>query len=295
MPTGACGINCETCRLHRRGVCGSCGGGTSDIGGYKIKIQEKLLGAPCPILACARLNRIDYCLGDCDTFPCENFVSSTYPFGEGFLNMHKRRRGELEEKTIKDTTEVPEAHWQRLRELTVSDLQRRAGASVVDDFLQLTVLEKNVRIDPAGRTVETREEGRWVGCSRLLALVSLVYLINAKGTPLSGEWVSEKDLRCASFFRGIHQLPLDPLLEKFGDDQQAFIEAGKKIGAVEVEDPGDAAIRFWAFPFVPLKMSLWCRDTELPASISVLCDKSIEDYLPADGIWALVRLISEFL
>jgi len=90
MPTGACGINCDTCRLNQRGVCSSCGSGTSEQARLKIKAQGQLLGAPCPILACARLNRIDYCLQDCDQFPCENFSgdgATVYPFSEGYLNM----------------------------------------------------------------------------------------------------------------------------------------------------------------------------------------------------------------
>ena len=62
MVTGACGINCDTCRLYRDDICISRGNGTSEQGRLKREAQLRLLGAPCPLLACAQLNRIEYCL-----------------------------------------------------------------------------------------------------------------------------------------------------------------------------------------------------------------------------------------
>lgn len=85
MPTAACGINCDVCKLHVKGSCSTCGPGTSLEAARKIRIQERLLGQPCPILACARMNQIDHCLRDCNAFPCENFSQGTYPFSQGFL------------------------------------------------------------------------------------------------------------------------------------------------------------------------------------------------------------------
>ena len=44
MATGACGINCDTCRLNLRGTCSTCGSGTSEEGRLKLAAQERLLG-----------------------------------------------------------------------------------------------------------------------------------------------------------------------------------------------------------------------------------------------------------
>lgn len=57
MPTGACGINCDTCRLNLLGICTTCGSGTSAEAQRKMAAQQRLLGAPCPILDCAAINR----------------------------------------------------------------------------------------------------------------------------------------------------------------------------------------------------------------------------------------------
>ena len=80
MPTGACGIACDVCKLKLLQICSSCGPGKSQLAKAKLEAQKRLLGAPCPILACASLKQVDYCLRDCDLFPCENFDVRPLPF-----------------------------------------------------------------------------------------------------------------------------------------------------------------------------------------------------------------------
>ena len=92
MPTGVCGINCDVCKLKLLDLCSTCGPGKSPEAFRKLEAQERILGGACPILRCAGMKRIDYCLRDCDAFPCENFASGPYPFSQGFLDMQERRR-----------------------------------------------------------------------------------------------------------------------------------------------------------------------------------------------------------
>ena len=94
MPTGACGIDCGVCRLHLLGTCSVCGPGGSPEASEKMAAQVRILGAPCPILACAVRSHVAYCVRDCERFPCDAFRAGPYPFSEGFLRMQVRRRGE---------------------------------------------------------------------------------------------------------------------------------------------------------------------------------------------------------
>ena len=80
MPTGSCGINCDVCKLNLLGTCSSCGPGKSPEAEQKLAAQQRLFGSTCGILACARMNQIDYCLRDCRQFPCDNFSNGPYPF-----------------------------------------------------------------------------------------------------------------------------------------------------------------------------------------------------------------------
>lgn len=90
--TGACGINCLTCRLAATGVCSPCGPGTSVHAAKKLAAQLKLMGGFCPILKCASDRLVAFCLRDCDKFPCRHFKDQQYPFSPGYLKMQTRRR-----------------------------------------------------------------------------------------------------------------------------------------------------------------------------------------------------------
>ena len=300
MPTGACGIHCDACRLNQRGVCSSCGSGTSEQAQLKLEAQERLLGAPCPLLACARLNRIDYCLGDCDQFPCENFSSngiSGYPFSSGYLNMQKRRRKLLENSDQPGTQlPIPEQHWQEINHRGLEDIVRCSGAALADDgTLTLEMLTRSLRIDTTRQQVEIERQGHWQPAPPLPAFVAVVYLAKCQSVPLSGQWVIEKDLSCREFFRGPHQLRTEAVLERFGNDAVAFMAAAKNYGGVEIDESGDAAVRLWVLPSIPVKLILWCGDDELEPALTVLYDKSIDLLLPGDGIWALVQMVCEAL
>lgn len=90
--TGACGINCLTCRLSVTGVCSPCGAGASLQASKKLGAQLHTFGGFCPILKCASDRKLGFCTRDCDLFPCEHFTGGPYPFSKEYLDMQVRRR-----------------------------------------------------------------------------------------------------------------------------------------------------------------------------------------------------------
>ena len=87
----------------------------------------------------------------------------------------------------------------------------------------------------------------------------------------------------------------DTVLTRFGSDAAGFLEVAKAYGGVETGDVGDAAVRLWVFPTIPIKLILWCGDDELEPALTVMFDQSIDALLPGDGIWALVQMVCETL
>jgi hypothetical protein len=294
MSTGACGINCSICRLYLQGECSSCGPAMSETAQMKIKAQEQLLGAPCPFLACARLNRMNHCLGDCDSFPCENFEQGPYPYSTGFLSMQRRRRKEMQEKrSKKEETKPSREHWDLLCSRQPKEVARAASVKWEGDKVAFKILNKHIEISPSRRQMDFVDKDIREEASGPVSLLAITYLFYAEGAPLSGQWVTEKDLSCALFFQGIHELQLDPLLEHFGTVPDLFLQTAEKIGGSKTNDGGDASVLFWVLPMVPVKLIFWQQDEELPASITVLFDRSIEKFLPADGILAMVSLLQQ--
>ena len=127
MPTGACGVNCDVCYLNRIDVCSSCGPGISHEAAAKIEAQKRLFGHPCPVLACAQMNGVAYCLKDCLNFPCENFKTGPYPYSDGFLQMQERRRKQKPPaKTPSgENLEVPPLFWDDLRNINLNDFMQQ--------------------------------------------------------------------------------------------------------------------------------------------------------------------------
>jgi hypothetical protein len=164
-----------------------------------------------------------------------------------------------------------------------------------DGSFQLEMLNRPLRIDVARRQVEIERQSQWQPAPDLPAFVTVVYLAKCSSVPLSGQWVSEKGLSCREFFRGPHQLRIEPVLNRFGHDAESFLAAAEKYGGVAIDESGDGAVRLWVLPSIPLKLILWCGDEELEPALTVMFDQSIDALLPGDGIWALVQMVCETL
>ncbi len=91
MEIGACGIACGICRF--RGMCavGGCVAGTDKDAAKKLETQKSKLGFNCPVLECAFESKVDYCLKDCDRFPCEVHYRG-FPYSKAFLSWCQKQK-----------------------------------------------------------------------------------------------------------------------------------------------------------------------------------------------------------
>jgi len=298
MPTAACGINCDVCRLHLKGICSTCGPGTSPEAARKIRLQEQLLGQPCPILACARMNQIAHCLSDCDAFPCENFTRGPYPFSQGFLQMQDRRRQDLQksEPASSPAIQAPSEFWEDLQRKNLPELCDIALARQEDpETLTLDFLHTEIRVHPFERKCFLKQDGQWRMIDHsLLELLILVYLLQVKPGWLFNETIAVQDLKDAQFFQGPHELKTRLLMERFGHDFEGFRLAAEKLGGIRLT-MADISYKLRPFPKIPLYFLIWKGDEEFAPRISVLFDRSIDLHLSADAIWGLVNLVCELL
>jgi hypothetical protein len=262
----------------------------------KMAVQVRVLGAPCPILECAANRAIEYCLRDCDEFPCERF--GAYPFSEGFLMMQERRRNQAEQKLdpAKSKIQVPPHYWEDLekKDLEVLCQNTLAQAFSAEDIV-VPVLGREILVDRRNHSLRHKNQGEWEPVNHsLLELLVLVYLLNAGPQLLSRELVTAKELKTAHFFQGPHELNVSGVLDRFGRDLKGFRKAAESLGG-EAQSLADAAFKIPALPKVPLYYLVWEGDDEFEPRISVLFDRSIESHLSADAIWGLVALASEAL
>jgi hypothetical protein len=87
---------------------------------------------------------------------------------------------------------------------------------------------------------------------------------------------------------------VEELIHIFGDDPEAFLKTGKRMGGSEILF-GDKGFALQVFPKVFLAYILWKGDAEFPPKISVLFDSTIEFHLPLDILWCMVAETSRRL
>ena len=300
MPTGACGINCDVCRLRILGICGTCGPAQSREAMEKMAVQEDLLGAACPILACALKKGVQHCMKDCDDFPCSRLKDGPYPFSRGYLDMQERRWNQKRETqkgwVRRGKVTVPSEYWQAL---VRRDMREVSSLALVSEMPPkgwiIPFLNENILVDRQTRCIFQEQNGSWEFVDDpTLELLCLVYLLNAGPAALSGDLVGALDLKTAHYFKGPHEINVAPLLSRYGNDPEGFRAGADALGGASIA-MGDAAYRFLPFPKVPLYYVLWLGDQEFSANFSILFDRSIEDHLKADAILGLVDLVNQLL
>lgn len=132
--------------------------------------------------------------------------------------------------------------------------------------------------DSAGLSEETHEH---------LIPAFLWYLAKAQAIPLSGHLAPAETLPGGQMFvKGTHVLPLDRLAKKYGHDLPALLDHGRRMGGIS-EDYGDAALRLFPLPRVPVVLVCWAADEEFPFKTSVLFDDTCAFQLPPDMLWSV--------
>ena len=158
---------------------------------------------------------------------------------------------------------------------------------------QFRFLNENIRVDLSHHCLRRYREGMWqLEDDPLLTLATVVYLNNVDGVyPLGRDIVGIADLKQGNFFAGPHELRTAALLKRFGGDPEGFRRSGKALDG-QLLDMADAAVRLLPFPRLPLYYLLWTGDAEFQPRLKVLFDRTIERFLPADAIWALVNRVT---
>ena len=141
------------------------------------------------------------------------------------------------------------------------------GAPVVFDFPELIARREHTTGAPLPLPVQA---------------LLMFYLTTSDGMRPAGEWVSFADLpggrTYAQAFQGYSG---DKLKRAFGEDISAFRRACLSAGGAPVE-LGDAAFAFAALPRLPLLVTYWQGEDEIPSASKVLFDPTATHHLPVD-------------
>ncbi|MGB9699645.1 MAG: DUF3786 domain-containing protein [Thermodesulfobacteriota bacterium] len=199
----------------------------------------------------------------------------------------------------KDERLTHELYWEELRQKEPADVCQRTEATFSTDRKGyiLPFLNQKYMVLPQEQKIILLEgnSDQEIELRDYFYLIVLLYLLHAQEVEPTRIWISEKELKGGvTFFRGPHALRVEELKEAFGHDPDGFLQAGKKLGGVELFF-GDKAFALPVFPKVPLAYVLWKGDEEFPPQITVMFDSTIEKHFSLDGIWCLVAEVSQRL
>jgi hypothetical protein len=189
-----------------------------------------------------------------------------------------------------------EKAWVILEGLQPRDVCSGAGVAYEESsrcyLLRSFGIDYTVSVDT--RTIASNDQRSRLFLERykdFFRLAVLWYLTSAKDIPASGRLIRPLDVKGGQrFFSGTHLLPLDRIEERFRDDKMAFIERGLRFGA-EIASYGDAAVRLYPLPRVPVTIILWLQDEEYPARATLFFDSTVDFQLSlSDIVWSVAMM-----
>ena len=185
--------------------------------------------------------------------------------------------------------------WDILAGLNPEDVSHRSKAAYdeLSGAYILRLFSEEISVSPEDRKI--RGDSLAVdfllnGLRHYSRLSLLWYLIQSKDIPLSGKLINPGSVGGGLIFsKGSHILPLDKIAERYGNDIPGFLRRGGEFGGRQL-DYGDASLRLFPFPRIPVVLLIWAKDKEFPARADLLFDATCSTHLPPDVIWSTAML-----
>jgi hypothetical protein len=118
----------------------------------------------------------------------------------------------------------------------------------------------------------------------------LWYLVRAKNIACTDRPVKLEQIKGGEIFtKGSHVLPLDVVAGKYGKDKNGFLRKGASLGG-ELTTYGDASLRFFPLPRIPVVLTLWLENEEFPARADQLFDSTCTLQSPMDILWSIAMM-----
>jgi hypothetical protein len=190
-----------------------------------------------------------------------------------------------------------EKAWELVCGLSSADVSKRTG-TFYDGMAEAYVLRSygiDFHVNPCEMLIACPSERGDIFLGKLrdfFRMAVLWYMSNAKDIPQTGKLIRPVDVKGGHrFTTGTHVLPVDMIAEKFAKDREGFIRKGQEYGAEVVAGYGDAYLRFYPLPRVPVTMILWLEDEEFPPRVDIFFDSTCEFQLAlSDVVWAVAMM-----
>jgi hypothetical protein len=172
-------------------------------------------------------------------------------------------------------------------EIAAADLAeaaQRVGAQFTNGKLTLRVLGKDFSVDSEGNLYTQIHINPWV------AVPFLIYILTGKGLPVTGNWVSFRELKDGKERYPLFQKRCEEAMKRVADtytnlfDDLVHIFSARQV-AKQFES--DISVVLHPLPRVPLMICYWQPEDGLESSLNVFFDETADKNLNADAVFTL--------
>ncbi len=169
----------------------------------------------------------------------------------------------------------------RLDFLTATE---RVGAAFSGNKLTLKVLGKDFSVDTEGNLFSEIHINSWV------AIPFLITLLHGQGLPVSGRWVSFRELRGGRDRYPLFQKRCEESIKRVADIHTELFDAVVHLfngRQVDKQFKSDISVVLHPLPQVPMMICYWLPDEGLDSSLHVFFDETADRNLDIDSVFML--------
>ena len=183
-----------------------------------------------------------------------------------------------------DTEEALERHKRQIPETDLAEAAERLGAPYDGKKLTIKVLGKDFSVDNNGNLSSEIHINAWLG------VPVLNYVMHGEGRPVSGEWVTFRDLsegrQRFSIYRQRCEKPLKRIADTYTDLFRDMLEIfnGRRI---ETHIDSDVSVLLYPLPLFPIMICYWEPEDGIDSSLHIFYDKTADANLDMESIYTL--------
>lgn len=183
---------------------------------------------------------------------------------------------------------VQDEYLQKLKgeiaNLDLAAAAKRVGARFSDDKLTLKVLGKDFSVDAGGNLSTDIHINPWV------AIPFLNYILHSKGCPVSGKWVSFRELKHGKERYPLFQKRCEEPMKRVADiytglfKDMVDIFSGKQV---DKQFQSDISVVLHPLPKIPIMVCYWLPEEGLESSLNIFFDETADVNLNIESIFTL--------
>ncbi len=172
----------------------------------------------------------------------------------------------------------------QLAETDLEAAAERAGGQFSRGRLTLKVMGKDFSIDKNGRFSTDIHVNPWI------AVPFLTYVLRGKGRPVSGRWLSLRELKDGRerypLFQKRCEAPIKQVADTYTDlfDDIVHLFNGKQVAR---QFKSDISVVLHPFPKIPVMLCYWRPEEGLASSFNLFFDETANDNIGIDAIYTL--------